>query len=256
MQKPSRSSRGRRREEFRIGRRDTLGAGFGKIWELGRVPRSSLTGPACCEWCLPALARIVYPRHIAEKDRLGAAKALCQKLGCTSCNRPVFKVRAHVLVASRGEVRSAIAPPVSLPGDTGAAPRCRVNGSSRRCKADKSFVVGRRRRARARRYGLNSCAVTSDAWLRRLANQQPKSATKRICTFSCQLGIALAPDLGLVGIDIQTQRAVLLTESVSFENLLPRCSPSRPDCQENAARLCRANIRQSTQSARIPTHPE
>src|ERR1700722_9757432 len=57
------------------------------------------------------------------------------------------------------------------------------------------------------------------------------------------LGVAFATHLGLVGLDIRTQGAVLLAESVRSENLLHWCSPSRPDCQENAVGLCRENIR-------------
>ena len=55
------------------------------------------------------------------------------------------------------------------------SPPCCLNSSSNRRKADRSFLVGRRRCARARRYGWNNSAVISRAWIRRLANQLPKS---------------------------------------------------------------------------------
>src|SRR5215831_3343494 len=60
------------------------------------------------------------------------------------------------------------------------------------------------------------------------------------------LGVAVTTHPGLVGINIRTQGAIELTEAVRFENLLHRCSPSRPDCQENAAGLCRENLRHAT----------
>src|ERR1700679_3030280 len=60
------------------------------------------------------------------------------------------------------------------------------------------------------------------------------------------LSVALATHLGCIGIDIRSQGAALLAQLMCFENLLHECSPSSPDCQENAAGLCRENSRQTT----------
>ena len=61
--------------------------------------------------------------------------------------------------------------------------------------------------------------------------------------FDRLLGIAFSTHLGGVEVDVQTQGAVLFVKLVAVEDLVHRCSPSRPVFQKNIAQNYAGNIR-------------
>src|SRR5215831_5546856 len=155
-------------------------------------------------------------------------------------------MRAHVPVASRDEIRSAIAAPVS--------PR------QRRCR-NHSLPPQQLQQSLQSGY-IVSCWTSTACSRAKVWPKQPNGNVLRPDStlgqpaaeigdqtglqLSRMPGLTLTTHLSIVGLEIRTQGAVLLAQLVCTENLLHRCSPSRPDCQESTAGLCRENIRQAT----------